>query len=310
VGIFHDHHHHRHGAGCSHGESISERQRSTKNISVALLINMSFALIELVGGYWTNSTAIQADAIHDLGDSAALAGALLLQFVSAFPPRSGYHFGFRRLSLVSAVLTSTLLLVGSLYVVKEAVLRWNNPAPLHLNGMLGLAILGVCANGYAAWQMSRGQTQNEKAMAWHMIEDLMGWAAILFSSIVLRFWDAPWLDPALAVVIACIVLLGAARSLWQGMRLFLQAVPKSIDEEKLRQAIVLIPGIETIESLQIWSLDGEKHVCAMLVRIQKQLTFADWQRIRTEINKVMSGFGSFDSTIEPLQVLQPTFMNP
>lgn len=294
----HHHHHHHHGEGsCSHGDSTA--QRSTRNISIALFTNISFAVIELIGGYWTHSTAIQADAIHDLGDSAALIGALLLQVLAAVPPRSGYHFGFRRLSLVSAFLTSIMLVVGSLFIVKQAIAGFYNPAPLKLDAMLFLAVLGVAANGYAAWQMSRGHTQNEKAMAWHMIEDLLGWAAILISSIVLRFWDAPWLDPTLAILIAIFVSFGAGRSLWNSVRLFLQAMPKDFDEQKLRRAVLEVNGVKAIESLQIWSLDGESHVCAMLVRLDTGSTFDGWQNIRSKIAHVLAQFGKFELTIEP-----------
>lgn len=295
----HHHHGHKHGATCSHGDSVSSENRSTRNIAIALLVNISFAMIELVGGYWTHSSAIQADAIHDLGDSAALIGALLLQIVAALPPRSGYHFGFRRLSLVSAFFTSVLLVVGSLFVMNQAIAGFNNPAPLHLDGMLILALLGVLANGYAAWQMSGGNTQNEKAMAWHMIEDLMGWVAILISSIVLRFWNAPWLDPLLAIVIAVIVFIGAGRSLWNSLRLFLQAMPKDFDEDVLRKSILGVAGVKAIESLKVWSLDGESHVGAMAIRIPSEATFVEWQQIRNAIELAVGHFGKFEWTIEP-----------
>ena len=298
MGLHHNHHHH--GASCSHGGSSEVSQSSTRNISLALFTNMSFAVVELIGGYWTHSTAIQADAIHDLGDSAALIGALLLQLIAALPPRAGYHFGFRRVSLMSAVMTSILLVVGSLFVVKQAIAGFNNPAPLHLNGMLFLAILGVAANGYAAWQMSRGQTQNEKAMAWHMIEDLMGWAAILVSSIVLRFWDAPWLDPLLAMAIAVIVFFGAGRSLWNSLRLFLQAMPKDFEEAAFRKAILTIFGVTGIDSLQIWSLDGESHVCAMVLRVAEGTSFVEWKKIRHNVAHSLDQFGKFELTIEPV----------
>lgn len=294
------HHHHHHGPGCSHTSSSDASRRSTRNISLALFTNMSFAVIELIGGYWTHSTAIQADAIHDLGDSAALIGVLLFQLIAALPPRSGYHFGFRRVSLMSAVLTSILLVVGSLFVVKQAMIGFNNPAPLHLNGMLLLAILGVAANGYAAWQMSRGQTQNEKAMAWHMIEDLMGWVAILVSSIVLRFWNVPWLDPLLAIIIAVIVFFGAGRSLWNSLRLFLQAMPKDFDEVGFRRAILTVLGITAIDSLQIWSLDGESHVCAMVVRVAEGTTFSEWKKIRQNVAQIVDPFGKIELTVEPV----------
>ncbi len=175
----HDHHHtHKHGN--SYGQSV-------RNISLALAINATFAIIELVGGYLTKSTAIQADAVHDLGDTAVLMGALLLQFVAQIPPSTNFSFGLRRFSLLSGVISSLILCGGSIVILIASLARFSNPETPHLDGMLGLAILGVVVNGIAAWTIGHGHTHNEKALSWHMIEDLMGWIAVLISSLIMRF---------------------------------------------------------------------------------------------------------------------------
>lgn len=291
-------HKHTHGPfGHAHGHNLENR--SVRNIGLALSLNMSFALVELFGGYWTQSTAIQADAIHDLGDSAALGAALLLQVVAAIPARAGFSFGLRRFSLLSAVMTSLLLVGGSIYVTLTAFERFHNPVTPHLNGMLALALLGVLVNGFAAWRMSRGLSRNEQALAWHMMEDLFGWVAVLISSFLMRFWDIPWIDPLLAIVIGVIVLVGAMRSLWLSVRLFLQAVPADISEHKVKERILQIPGIKAISGLQIWSLDGHNHVGSIQVQVEA-LDVKTWASTRQKVATAMQEFGSFELTIEPL----------
>lgn len=264
---------------------------------LALSANMSFAIIELVGGLWTRSTAIQADAVHDFGDSAALGAALVFQLIAAAPPRVGFSYGLKRFSLLSAVMTAIVLMGGSLYVIVEAAGRFKEPVTPHLDGMLGLAVLGVAVNGFAAWRMSRGESQNERALAWHMVEDLMGWIAVLISSFVMRFWEVPWLDPALAVLIGFLVLSGASRSLWSSVRLFLQAVPRGVSESDLVRKISSVPGVNAVRSLHVWSLDGENHVCTAQVDVDGEKK--DWNILRAGIAKAIEDLGSFSMTIEP-----------
>ena len=287
------------GSDCDHHHHHHHHQDGTKNIAVAFALNAGFALIELVGGYFSHSVAIQANAVHDLGDSAALAGALVLQFIAAAPPRSGYSYGFRRLSLLAAMLTAGLLLVGSFYVVLEAVERFEHPIAPQLGGMFCFALLGVVVNGYAAWRMSSGNTQNEKALAWHMLGDLLGWVAVLISSIIMGFVDAPWIDPALSMAIAFLVLYAAGRNLWATLRLFLQAVPRGIDEENLRRDIAGIVGVKSLNSLRIWSLDGEHHVCTIQVDVAASSMTSDWEKLKKSIQHVLKEHGEFDVTIEP-----------
>jgi len=267
------------------------------------MLNVTFAVIELIGGYLTQSAAIQADAIHDLGDSAALGAALVLQVVATLPPRVGYTYGLRRYSLVSAFVTSVVLTLGSVYVLWESYHRFLSPIQPHLTGMFGLAILGISVNGYAAWRMSKGLTQNEKALTWHMIEDLMGWVAVLVSSIVMRFVDWPWLDPLLAMVIGSMVLWGTSRSLWTSVRLFLQAVPNGVSEGDVKKRLSLVPGIKGIRSLQIWSLDGQNHVGNIHLDVTSA-SLQEWNELRSTITRIMQEFGSFELTVDPHFVKQ------
>ncbi len=307
---------HAHGAHCQHGigglvSTNSGKSSSTKNIAIALILNFGFAIVELVGGFWTHSTAIQADAIHDFGDSAVLLLALAMQWFARVKPTATYGFGFKRLSLVSALMMSMTLIASSLFLVKLAWSRFHEPADLHLNGMLFLAILGVSVNGFAAWKVGHGHTQNEKAISWHMIEDLLGWVAVLISSIVMRFVDVSWLDPLLAIVIAFIVIFGGMKSFWSSFKLFLQAAPFSVDSSALRADFLKVPGIVGIQDFQIWSLDGEHHVLNVHVLLQYGTTIEEWTNIKKSLADLCQGYGQIKLTVEPdfSQIGKPILLN-
>lgn len=221
----HKHHHHHSHKG-AHGCGKNPRNSALRGIFTAFLLNLFFSLVELIGGWWTQSIAIQADAIHDFGDSMILAAALGMQYYSGISATQRYPYGFKRWSLLSALLSSLVLLGGSIYIIIGAVLRLNDPVQPRADGMFVLALLGVVFNGFSAWNMSHGHSQNERALSWHMIEDLLGWIAVLIGSIVMQFTNAPWLDPIMSLVISGVVIMGAIRSFWSSSMYFLQSCSK------------------------------------------------------------------------------------
>jgi len=285
---FHGHHHHRPEA---------HPHDSTRNIAIAFALNLGFAVIELFGGWWTQSVAIQADAIHDFGDSLALAAALGLQIWSSTEARGRFNFGFKRLSLLSALCTSLILIGGSVYISFRAIDRLFNPVTPQLNGMLGLAVLGVVINGFAAWKISHGKTQNERALSWHMIEDLLGWVAVLVGSVVMRYVDAPWIDPVLSFIIAGIVITGASRNLLASSQLFLQAAP-DIELAGIKSEIQAIPQMMSINSFKVWSLDGAHHVATLHLSLVADVEPGVRGEIKQKIREIMDRHGQFDVTIE------------
>ena len=299
----HSHHHHHHHHPHEKNGMLTDDQAkhapsaAVRNIAVAFILNTVFAVIELVGGWWTGSVAIQADAIHDFGDSLALAAAMGLQLWSGASANGRFNFGLKRLSLMSALGTSFILFFGSVFILVKAVDRLLSPQTPELNGMFALAVLGVLVNGYVAWKMSHGKTQNERALTWHMIEDLLGWIAVLIGSIVMRFTEAPWIDPAMSLVIAGFIILGSARNIWASMQLFLQAAPET-DFIAMRRDIEALEGIRSIVSLKSWSLDGYHHVASLHAEVSSELPFLARQKLKQEIRSVVGRFGEFDLTIE------------
>ncbi len=295
-----DHHHHRRSHAHSHAHSHDHAHQhgaASRNIAIAFILNASFAVVELVGGWWANSVAIQADAIHDFGDSLMLAAALILQSLSNTGARGRFNFGFRRLSLLSALATSAILFVGSVFIVTQALARLSQPSTPHLNGMLGLALLGVVVNGIAAYRMSHGVTQNERSLSWHMMEDLLGWIAVLISALVMRFVDLPWLDPVLSLLIAGVVLVGAARNFWGSGQYFLQAAP-NLDFEAIKSEMSRLPGVRNLHGLKVWSLDGFHHVASVHATIEPGLRSNDRNDLKKSLRQILTRHGEFEVTIE------------
>lgn len=284
----HGHHHHHHAS----------EQSSEKRIALAFFLNLFFSIIEFIGGMLTQSTAIMADAVHDLGDSLSIGTAWILQRLGRRSANYTFTYGYRRLSLLGAALNGLILLAGSAWVLSEAFNRLNNPIMPVTEGMFLLAILGVCVNGYAAYRLSKGNTLNERVLNWHLIEDVLGWCAVLILSIVLHFFHWPILDPLLSIAFTLFILFNVARMLWSTAKLFFQAVPDTQLLHDVRQTLLGLPGTQAVHHLHLWSLDGEKHVLTAHVVVQNDTSISDYQNIKADLKIALAQFNLSHTTIE------------
>lgn len=244
----HDHSHHHHAP---EGEG---------RIKTAFFLNLFFTLAELVGGFFTNSLAIMSDALHDLGDSLSLGIAWYLSKLAKKEEDKNFSFGYKRFSLLGALINSVVLIIGSFIILSEAVPRIFNPEPAHAQGMFIFAIAGIIINGAAALKLRGGKSLNERVVSWHMIEDVLGWAAVLIVSIALMFSDLYVLDPLLSLIITLYVLFNVIRNLKETLKIFLQGTPEEVDIDDIEKRILSIDGAESVHHLHVWSLDGELHI--------------------------------------------------
>jgi cobalt-zinc-cadmium efflux system protein len=256
--------------GHHHAHQIVDED--TQNFKVAFFLNLIFTLIEIIGGLYTNSIAILSDAIHDLGDTLTIGTAYFLEKKSKKPANRNYPYGFRRFSLLSALISAMVLLIGSIFIFLEGVKRLLHPEPTDAEGMVVFAILGVIFNGFAAWKLHSGQSMNQKIISLHLLEDVLGWTAILIGSILLLFFDLPWLDPMLSLGIMVYIMWNVVRRLRETLQLFLQRTPLNINLEDIEKKILDYSEVVAIEHLKIWSLDGAQHVADLKLLVTSDIT--------------------------------------
>jgi cobalt-zinc-cadmium efflux system protein len=235
-------------------------QDSTRAIRIAFLLNLAFTIIEIIGGYWTNSLAILADALHDLGDSATLGLSWQLERYSRRRKDAHFSYGYRRFSLLAALFSTVILIAGSLLVLSEAIPRLLNPEHSNASGMLLFALLGIAVNGLAAFRLRQSRSMNARVVAWHLIEDVLGWVAVLIVSVALLVADIHFLDPLLSILITLYVLYNVVNNLRKTLTLFLQGVPEGLDLYELEKRLLAIPKVHSAHHIHVWSLDGENHV--------------------------------------------------
>lgn len=282
----------------THSHHSHTHRSASGNISLAFFLNLIFAFIELAGGLFTNSVAILSDALHDFGDSLSLGVAWYLQKISKKGRDKEYTYGYKRFSLLGALFISTVLLVGSFFVIKECAERLMNPQVPNAQGMFILAIFGVLINGFAALRLARGGSISERAVSLHMLEDVFGWVAVLVVSIVMMFVDLPILDPLLSIGISIWVLYNVYKNLRETFRVFLQQAPQDVNIERLQQSLLTIEGISSIHDIHLWSLDGESNVMTLHVVIKEDITVADSHALKSRIRALLNEKKIAHATIE------------
>ena len=275
----HEHHHH-------HGSS---------NIKIAFFLNLGFSIIEIVGGIFTNSIAIISDALHDLGDSFSLALAWYFQKLSAKHGNPKFTYGYRRFSLLGALINSIVLLIGSGFVIYAAIGRLREPQEAHAEGMLLLAVLGIVFNGGAMLKLNKGNSLNERAVALHLLEDVLGWIAVLIASIVMMFADIPVLDPLLSLLIACYILFNIYRNLKDTLRIILQGTPDNIDESEIKATMLSVAGVSSVHDLHLWTMDGQYNIMTVHVVVKPE---TDTPRLKKTLKNRLKEVGIHHPTIE------------
>ena len=281
-----------------HSHEHSHSHAPGKNIASAFFLNLAFCIIEFIGGLLTNSVAILSDALHDLGDSFSLGLAWYLQKVSARKPDKKYTYGYKRFTILSALINSVILLTGSIFVLFEGIKRIINPAETDAKGMLILAILGVIVNGVAVLRLRKGDSLNEKVVSLHMIEDVLGWVAVLIGSLIMMFFDLPIIDPILSVLISVYILYNVYRNLRSAMRVILQGKPGNIDETMVRKTLLALPQVNDLHDLHIWSLDSEFMVLTVHLVVEDNIQKEEQKALRAAAHIKLKELDIQHSTIE------------
>ncbi|MFC2054312.1 cation diffusion facilitator family transporter [Chloroflexota bacterium] len=271
---------------------------SINNLRLAFILNLSFTIIEIAGGIWTNSLAILSDAIHDLGDSLSLGMAWYLESYAHKDKDKKYSYGYRRYSLLSALINTIVLIVGSVFILSRAVTRIINPEPVDAKGMILFAIMGVIVNGLAALRLRGGKSLNAQVVAWHLIEDVLGWVAVLILSIVLLFTDLYILDPIFSILITIFVLYNVIKNLRKTLALFLQAVPENMDLEMIETRLLAIENVCSSHHTHIWSMDGEHHVLTTHLVVEEETSQGEVLCIKEEINQLSKEMDFLHTTVE------------
>lgn len=270
----------------------------TKNIKAAFFLNLVFTIIEIIGGIMTNSMAILSDAVHDLGDSLSLGLAWYFQNLSSKERDSQFSYGYGRFSLLGALINVCVLLVGSVIILWNTIPRLMAPEAVDTKGMMVLSVIGIIFNGLAVYRMREGKSLNERVVTLHLMEDVLGWVAILIGAVIMYFYDLPIIDPILSLLITGYILFNVFRNLKRAMSTFLQDIPTDVSMEEIANILSAHDEVNSVHDLHIWSLDGEHHVLTAHLVLGRVLTADEQSSLKQTIRKELRKYQIGHATLE------------
>ena len=272
---------------------------ASENIKVAFLLNIGFSILEAIGGFLTNSISIFTDSIHDLGDSISIGVSYLLEKQSNKDPNHKYTYGYLRYSLLGALITSIILLTGSVVVIYNAIPRIIHPEEINHDAMIIFAIFGVIINGYAAYRTSHGEKHNEKAINLHMLEDVFGWVAVLIGSIFIKIYNLTIIDPILSILITIYILFHVYKYIKEVFDIFMEKVPDNININDIKKNVEeKFEMIKNIHHIHVWSLDGVNNYMTLHVELNEDINKDDLIKLKQDIKKELNKTGINHVTLE------------
>ena len=267
--------------------------KTEKNILIAFILNLSFAIFEFFGGIFTGSVAIVSDAIHDVGDATSIGISYFLEKKSKKKPDEKYTYGYLRYSVIGSVITTLILLVGSVIVIINAINKIMNPTEINYKGMIIFAVFGLVINLVAAFVTHGGGSLNQKAVNLHMLEDVLGWAVVLVGALIMNFTDIKIIDPLMSIGVSVFIFINAFKNLKEVLDLFLEKTPHGINIEEIKKHILKIDGLEDVHHIHIWSMDGNSNFATMHV-----VTNCDAHEIKEKVREELSEHGISHATLE------------
>ena len=268
---------------------------SKTSIWLAFFLNLSFSVVEFIFGGIFNSSAVLADAVHDLGDALAIGLSACLETISNRQEDKRYTLGYKRFSLLGAMLTALILLTGSVMMLLENIPRLLSPQPVNYQGMLWLGILAILINLLASLIVRKGQTKNEAILTLHFLEDILGWLAVILVAGILYVTDWYFLDPLLSLLISSFILWKAIPRFWSTLKIFLDAVPEGIETAKLEKELARLTNVKSVNQLSIWSMDGLENDAIV------HLCIEDWEQMmetKEAVRQLLEERGVQNITIE------------
>ncbi len=249
----------------NHGLNHHTQARS---LLIALGLNLGFAIAELLTGFFANSLTLIAGALHDAGDAVALGLSYLGLRISILPPNHRRTFGYRKLRILITFVNALALGLFTLLVIRAAILRLITPEPVKSRIMITMAVIGFAVNAIAVLILKQHRhSLNIRAAMWHLLDDLLGFVAVLIGGIAIRLTGWTVIDPALSIAVAGLVIYGVWRVFREATSILIDSTPKDLNFAEVQNFILgFSPIIKNIHDLHIWTLgEDERALIAHLV---------------------------------------------
>jgi cobalt-zinc-cadmium efflux system protein len=278
-------HHNHHG----HSHIHSEGENTEKNLLISVLLNLVVTITEVLGGIFSNSLALLSDALHNLGDTSAIFIAFLAHVISKKEGTNKKTFGFKRIEILAALFNAIVLVVIIIYLFIEAWHRLRNPMPIKGLIMLIVAVVGLLANLFSVLLLKKhsGQSLNIRAAYLHLIGDTVSSFVVIFTAILIYFFNIYWIDPVVTFVLGIYLLWETYRILKVALDILMQATPPGLDLNLVKKALETIPAIDNIHHVHAWNLSDQDIHFECHVDLKSDIRISETEIIQEAINEML-----------------------
>ena len=289
------------GSSFHHRNHFKIQKKSKKTLYVTLFLTLFFALMELFGGLFSNSLSLVGDSFHMFSDVLALGASMVAIYFEAKKPTEKFTYGFLRLEVVVAFLNGIVLMLISVGMIYESVIRFFNPKEIDFGSMFFISLVGLIFNIVITWILfsstKKENNINIKSAMLHFLGDLLNSVGVIISSIIIYFTDFVYIDIIMSVVISVIIFTGGYKISKEAFFILMEAVPSEIDLNTLRNELLNIDGIKNIHELHVWKNDNEEisftaHI--LLDNYEKHNNY----RIINEIKEKLTVYDIFHMTVQ------------
>lgn len=252
----------------SHGHEIN----LTNAFKIGIALNILFIAIEVLYGFFSHSMALMADAGHNFSDVLALVFAWIGVILSQRKPTMKFTYGFRRSTILIAILNTILLLMAVAFIVLETISRIGHPVKINSNSVIIVSAIGIVVNGFTAWLFVKGKTHdlNIRSAFVHFLADAVVSFGVVVGGIIIAYTGAIWIDSALSFIIIGVILYSSYHLLIDSVNLALDAVPENINIEAVRDYLQILPEVSGIHDLHIWALSTTEAALSVHISTTKQ----------------------------------------
>ena len=254
------------------------------NTKITILFNLTFLILEIIGGFLTNSISIISSAIHDFSDSITVCLENLFNKKSKQKPNNKYSFGYSRYKLIGKFFTSILLLITSGIIIYFAINRIKNPLNINYDGMIIFSIFGILLNAYVAYKLKNDKENNHNTMI-----DVYGWLIVLISSILIKLFKIFIIDPVVAIIMALYMLYQTYKYLNEIFNAIMEKVPVTLNIDKIQNDIIINnSNIKEIDNLNIWSIDNKNIYFTGHIILNENLDYKKIIELKNNIKKYLN----------------------
>jgi len=241
-----------------------------RRLKWALAVTAAIMVAEIAGGLYSGSLALISDAGHMFVDSISLGLSYLAVTIAQRNAGENYTFGLHRIEIIAALVNGATLLIVCAYIVYEGIQRFLSPIHIDVPAMLAVSFIGITANIFSAVILKHAHTLNVRSAFLHVLGDLFSSAGILIAGFAMLFWNVPWLDPALSIVIAAVILISAYRLTSEALSILMEAAPSDIPVETIRSSLMRFPFISDVHDLHIWTITTGRTALVCHIVLKKE----------------------------------------